>query len=131
MSSSSPRAGGPARRRVFTPAEKLAHLTAYETACQNGEGGGAYLRQEGLYSSQVTEWRKLRDGGALTGREAGEKIGKLTPEQAEIARLKSQLDKSERRLKKTEAALDIMGKTRALLEAIASSADPEPPSSRR
>lgn len=108
----------------------MAHLAAYDAACQHGQGG-AYLRQEGLYSSQVTEWRKLRDGGALAGRQAGDTIGKLSPEQAEIARLRAQLDRSERRLARTEAALDIMGKTRALLEDIASSANHEAPSSRR
>src|SRR6266540_2296172 len=71
MSESGPRAGGPRPRRTFTPAEKLRHPAAYEAACQDGLGGG-YLRREGLYSSQITEWRKLRDGGLLQGREPGE-----------------------------------------------------------
>ena len=30
MSDAHPRAGGPARRRSFTPEQKLAHLAAYE-----------------------------------------------------------------------------------------------------
>jgi hypothetical protein len=51
-------------RRSFTPAEKIAHLTAYETASTRNQGG-AYLRREGLYSSQITEWRKLRDAVGL------------------------------------------------------------------
>ena len=63
MSNSGPRAGGPTPRRSFTPAQKLAHLDAYQRACDDGTGGGAYLRAEGLYSSQITEWRKLRDAG--------------------------------------------------------------------
>src|SRR3954454_13356270 len=84
MTRSRPRAGGPKRRRTFTAAEKLAHLVAYDQACQTGQGG-AYLRREGMYSSQITEWRKLRDGGLLEGRAPGEKIGRLSPEQAEIA----------------------------------------------
>ena len=50
--SEAPRAGGPSRRRAFTPAQKLAHLRAYEAACAQGEGG-AYLRREGLYSSLI------------------------------------------------------------------------------
>ena len=61
---SSPRAGGPSRRRSFTPAQKLHHLAEYETACENGQGG-AYLRREGLYSSLISEWRRLRDAGLL------------------------------------------------------------------
>lgn len=119
-----PRAGGPARRRSFSPAEKLDHLAGYEAACRDGQGG-AYLRREGLYSSQITEWRKLRDGGVLDGVKPGAKVGRPSAEQAEIARLRAQLSKAERRLARTEAALDIMGKARALLEEISESAGPE------
>ena len=83
-----PRAGGPRPRRVFTPAQKLAHLTGYDQACADGSGGGDYLRREGLESSQITQWRQLRDGAALTGNlAAGTKIPKLTAEQLENARL--------------------------------------------
>ena len=87
MDSTRPRAGGPQRRRTFSPAEKLAHLAAYEQALQSGDGG-AYLRREGLYSSLISEWRKQRDAGVLEGKPAGAKVGKLTAEQAEIARLR-------------------------------------------
>lgn len=48
-----PRAGGPTPRRSFAPAQKLDHLAAYEQACRDGSGGGAYLRREGLYSGLV------------------------------------------------------------------------------
>jgi transposase-like protein len=130
MTRSRPRAGGPKRRRTFSPAEKLAHLVAYDEACQTGQGGG-YLRREGMYSSQITEWRKLRDGGVLEGRAPAEKIGRLSPEQAEIARLTAQLARSQRRLVITEAALDIMGKAHALLEEISQSADDEQPPGKR
>jgi hypothetical protein len=108
----------------------LQHLAAYDQACRDGQGG-AYLRTEGLYSSQITEWRKLRDAGVLQGRAAGAKVGRLSAEQAEIARLRAQLDKTERRLARTEVALDIMGKAHALLEEISESAPQDPPSSRR
>jgi hypothetical protein len=107
----------------------LQHLAAYDAACRDGQGG-AYLRREGLYSSQVTEWRKLRDAGVLEGRLAGAKVGRLTAQQAEIARLRGQLDKAERRLARTEVALDIMGKAHALLEEISESAQDDPPSTR-
>jgi len=121
-----PRDGGPRRRRAFTAREKLDHLTAYEAACEAGDGGGgAYLREQGIYSSQITEWRKLRDAGVLAGRKPGEKIGRPSAEQAEIARLTRELELTRRRLTKTEAALDIMGKAHALLEEISESADTE------
>ena len=125
-SSSGPREGGPRRRRAFTAREKLDHLTAYAAACEAGDGGGgAYLREQGIYSSQITEWRRLRDAGVLAGKKPGEKIGRPSAEQAEIARLTRELDSTRRRLMKTEAALDIMGKAHALLEEISESADTE------
>jgi len=128
-SGSGPREGGPRRRRVFTVAEKLSHLSAYEAACRGGGGGegsgGAYLREQGLYSSQITEWRKLRDAGMFAGKRPGERVGRPSAEQAEIARLTRELELTHRRLARTEVALDIMGKARVLLEEISESTDTE------
>lgn len=42
MDSPQPRSDGPRRRRVFS-APELAYLSAYEEACEHGDGGG-YLR---------------------------------------------------------------------------------------
>ena len=123
-----PRSDRPSRRS-FSPAQKLEHLGAYEAACERS-GGGAYLRSEGLFSSQITEWRKLRDAGVLAGKKPGERVGKPSAEQAEIARLRRELDRAERRLATTETALVIMGKAHALLEQISESATDEPPRKR-
>ena len=116
-------------RRSFSPAQKLDHLAAYEAACERSEGG-AYLRSQGLFSSQITEWRKLRDAGVLAGKRPGERVGKPSAEQAEIARLRRELDRAERRLATTETALVIMGKAHALLEQISESADTDQPRKR-
>ena len=129
MDASQPRSGGPTRRS-FTPAQKLDHLAAYETAAGQGTGG-AYLRQQGLYSSQITEWRKLRDAGVLAGKSAGARVGRPSAQQSEIARLRRQLDLAQRRLSRTEAALSIMGKAHALLEEISESAPEQPAPKKR
>ena len=121
MSNSGPRAGGPSPRRSFTPAQKLAHLDAYQRACDDGTGGGAYLRREGLYSSASSA-----PPASWEGKKPGEKIGKPTAEQAEIGRLRRQLEVSERKLARTEAALSIMEKARLLLEDISESAEQQP-----
>jgi len=112
MDPTHPRADGPRCRRAFTASEKISHLLAYEQACDHGEGG-AYLRREGLYSSLISEWRKQRDAGVLAGKRPGEKVGRLTAEQAEIARLTRENTRMSKRLATTEAALDIMGKALA------------------
>ena len=93
MDSPEPRPGQP-KRRTISPAQKLAYIEAYEQAIQNGEGRG-YLRANALYSSHIVEWRRLCDAGTLDGTAAnttGSKAsGRLSKEQAEIARLKKQL----------------------------------------
>jgi transposase-like protein len=122
MDPSHPRAAGPQRRRAFSAADKFAHLTAYEQACESN-GGGAYLRREGLYSSLISEWRKQRDADVLDGKKPGDKVGKLTTEQAEIARLNRELERANKRLATTETALEIMGKAHSLLEQLSESAD--------
>lgn len=131
MTEPGPRSGGPSARRSFTPEQKLNYLAGYETAIETNQGG-AYLREHGLYSSQVTEWRKLRDGGALAGKQPGQKVGRLSPEQAEIAKLRRELEITRRRLGITEVALGIMGKAHELLEEISkgSNDDDTPPKSR-
>jgi len=122
MDAPGPRADEPKRRRAFSAADKLAHLQAYEAALEQGDGGG-YLRREGLYSSLISEWRKQRDAGVLAGKKPGEKIGKLSAEQAEIARLRRENERLNKRLATTETALDIMGKAHALLESLSERAD--------
>lgn len=105
-------------------------LAQYEDACTRQEGG-AFLREQGLYSSQISEWRKQRDAGVLRGKKAGEVIGELTSEQAEIARLRRQLGVSEGQLKQTEAALGIMEKLSAFFENVISELPDEPKSKKK
>lgn len=100
MSSSHSRADSPRRRR-FTPEQKFAHLAAYEEACEQQQGG-VYLGRERLYSSLITEWRRLRDAGVLDGKESGQSLGKLSKEQTEIVRLRRELAQTQQRLDRTE-----------------------------
>jgi hypothetical protein len=57
----------------------------------------------------------------LAQKKPGEKVGRLTAEQGEVARLRRRLDKAERRLVTAEAALEIMGKAHELLEVLTKS----------
>ncbi len=122
------RSDGPRARRSFTPGQKLELLAGYEQAVAAGEGGvgGAFLRREGLYSSLMSEWRRTRNAGLLQGKPAGETVGRPSAEQAEIARLRRELDVAQAKLARTETALTIMGKARELLEDISRS-EPDGP----
>ncbi|BBZ06402.1 hypothetical protein MDOR_05710 [Mycolicibacterium doricum] len=71
----------------------------------------------------ICAWRKQRDAGVLAGKKPGEKVGRLTAEQAEMARLRRENARMSKRLSTTEAALDIMGKAHALLETLSERAD--------
>src|SRR5674476_486847 len=51
------------RRRTFTVQDKLRVLAEIDRAPAGGTG--AILRREGLYSSTLSEWRRLREAGAL------------------------------------------------------------------
>jgi hypothetical protein len=110
---------------VFTPAQKLDLLSRYEKAVAAGDGGG-FLRREGLYSSLMSEWRRARDAGLLQGKAVGESVGRPSAEQAEIARLRRELEVTRGRLARTETALEIMGKARELLEEISRSEPGDP-----
>ena len=106
-------------RRSFSPEYKLRVLAEYEAA-PNGEKG-AVLRREGLYSSHVIEWARARDAGALEGvtdsrkRSTGSDRsgGRLT--RSELERLRARNAKLKADLARTRTALDIMGKSHALL----------------
>ena len=116
-------------RRVFSPEYKLAMVAEYEHA-PNGEKG-AVLRREGLYSSHIIEWTRVRDAGALTGGSAESaapaKRVKKTVEQVELEKLRRRNAKLASDLKRTRMALDIMGKAHALLAELSESAEHDEP----
>ncbi|MGI5200146.1 transposase [Spirillospora sp. CA-108201] len=126
-----PRAGRP-KRRTFSAAYKLRMVEEYDNA-PTGEKG-ALLRREGLYESSISSWRRQRDAGQLTSSGSARPTPKKekSPEQVELdqlrkekARLERQNSAMAKKLKQTEAALDIMGKGIALLETMSESADTE------
>jgi transposase len=110
-------------RRTFTADQKLSILAAYEEATEPG-AKGALLRREGIYSSQITEWRKARDAGSLAALGSKPRASR-SAEMREADRLRKKNKRLEAELAKTRTALDIMGKAHALLEMLSESADTE------
>ena len=111
------------RRRTFAAAEKHAYLDAYDALPKGSPERGAFLRREGLYSSHLSEWRKQRDTGALSGLAPKERAGKRAAGEVELDRSRRQVARLENELERTRLALEIMGKAHALLELISESAD--------
>ena len=107
-----------AHRRTFTAEKKLAVLAEYDAA--SPEERGALLRREALYTSHISEWRKQRDRGNLSGPPPRQR---KSTEQVELDRLRKRNEQLEKELKKTKLALDITGKAHALLELLSESAD--------
>jgi transposase len=80
------------------------------------------LRREGIYSSQITEWKKAREAGTLSA--LGTKPRTVRSADAkEAERLRKKNERLEAELKKTRTALEIVGKAHALLEMLPQSAD--------
>ena len=103
----------PVRRR-FAAAYKLAVLEELDHTTAPG-AKGAILRREGLYSSHVTEWRRLR---ALGGLEAlGRPRGPRPPDPlvAENQRLRDRVEHLEARLVRAEKVIAVQGNVSALL----------------
>jgi Transposase. len=116
-----PRAGR-AQRRRFTPEFKRAIVAEYDAA-PLGEKG-AVLRRERLYDSNLQEWRAAITAGTL---DDPPKRGRRrsSPEQARIAELERALAKEraasagkDEIIVEREAALDLLGKGVAFLEAL-------------
>jgi transposase-like protein len=104
---------GPKRRR-FTAEYKLEILREVEACTRSGEVG-ALLRREGLYSSLLSEWRKQRDAGSLQAlsRPRGRKPGH--PLEAENAKLRRRLERTEGELEKARKVIEVQGNVSALL----------------
>ncbi len=113
------------RRRRFTSDYKLAILADYDRLTMSGDKG-AMLRREGLYSSQIFEWRQARDAGVLHTTGTTSDRPKRPGADATLAKANRRADRAEAELAKTRMALEIMGKAHALLEMLAESADSDP-----
>jgi len=117
------------RRRSFTAAYKADILAEYDALPQGSTERGALLRREGLYTSHIAEWRKVRDAAARAGL-APQPRGRKTNEQVELERLRRQNERLAAELVRTKTALEITGKVHALLEQLSESAATDPTSTK-
>ncbi len=105
-----------ATRRQFSATEKLRILQEADACTQPGQIG-ALLRREGLYSSQLTTWRRLRARGqlqALTPQQRGPKAV-ADPLAEELASLRRENARLQVQLTRAETIIDVQKKLSQLL----------------
>jgi len=98
-----------AKRKRFSAAEKLRILREVE-ACQGTGEVGALLRQEGIYSSYLTTWRKQREAGELDGLAPRKRGPKPDPQAIELAKLRRENARLQDRLERAEFIIDFQKK---------------------
>jgi transposase-like protein len=102
------------RRRIFSAEFKLKILAEAEAATESGQVA-AMLRREGLYSSNLTEWRRARAAGLLGRVNGGSKGQGVNPLAVENKRLQKEKRFLERKLKRAELLLEIQKKAAELM----------------
>ncbi len=107
-------------RRAFTTAYKLSILEQADQ-CQGSGEIGALLRREGLYSSHLSTWRRLRREGtlqALTNKKHGPKPTLDLAERRELEQLRRRNAKLEHELEKARTIIDVQKKLSSILAAM-------------
>jgi len=104
-------------RRKFTASYKLKVIEEADTCIEPGQIG-ALLRREGLYSSNLTTWRRQKKQGilkAMSPKKRGRKTKKPNPLASEVATLQKENRKLQNKLKKAELIIEAQKKISEIL----------------
>jgi len=105
-------------RRKFTAQYKLRILEEIDQCTEPGQIG-RLLRSEGLYSSNITNWRKQKKKGILQGmapKKRGRKAKEKNPLAQKVAELERENRKLQDKLKKAEIIIDVQKKISQILQ---------------
>jgi len=106
-----------ARRRTFDRAYRLRIVEAADRCSEPGQIG-ELLRREGLYSSQLSNWRRQRAEGSLSesnSKMRGRKPKKRDSAQEELEQLRREKEALAERLRQAEAIIEVQKKVSDLL----------------
>jgi transposase len=106
-----------ATRRKFSAQYKLRILQLADD-CADARSLGRLLRKEGLYSSNLTTWRRQRDMGIFKGLEPvkrGRKAIEPNPLLPEVQKLRKENQRLEKRLKRAELIIEVQKKVSQML----------------
>ena len=104
-------------RRKFTAKYKLQVLQEADACTEPGQLG-AFLRHKGLYSSNLTTWRRQREEGlldALSPKKRGRKEKEKNPLTQKVAELERETERLKRKLKKAETIIEVQKKISEIL----------------
>ena len=104
-------------RRRFTAQYKLRIVEEADMLKESGQIE-ALLRREGLYSSNLTTWRRQRDEGqlqALSPKKRGRKAQQTNPLAERIARLERENRRLQDRLKQAQTIIEVQKKISEIL----------------
>lgn len=105
------------RRRKFTAKYKL-HILAEADTCTEPGQLGALLRREGLYSSNLTTWRRQRRKGlltAMTPKKRGRRKTETNPLVPRVAQLERDNRRLQQKLKQAELIIEAQKKMAEIL----------------
>jgi len=105
------------KKRRFTAEYKLSILERLE-ACDSPEHKGAILRQEGLYSSHIANWRKAQREGTLQALSPKKRGPKPEPDaelKAQLKKLQRENEKLQTELYKAKTIIDVQKKLSTFL----------------
>ncbi len=103
-----------AKRRQFS-SEYKQRILEEANACTKRGQIGALLRREGLYSSHLDKWRQQRAQGTLAGSTTKLRGRKPNPEAVELARLRRENERLQRKLERAETIIAFQKKLADLL----------------
>jgi len=121
-----PEVAATAKRRQFSTSEKRRILAAADRCSETGEIG-ALLRREGIYSSQLTTWRKQRRAAehvALAPQKRGRKADPAIAEARRVVELTRENERLRRKLAQAHTIIDVQKKLCTLL-GLPTAGDPE------
>ena len=104
-------------RRKYTTKFKLQILAKADACTQPGQLG-ALLRSEGLYSSNVTAWRRQREQGiinAMAPKKRGRKPSEKNPLTSKVAQLEKENRRLQQKLTRAELIIDAQKKMSEIL----------------
>ncbi|MCJ8503230.1 transposase, partial [Desulfatitalea alkaliphila] len=105
-------------RRKLTAQYKL-RILAEADRCTTSRQVSQLLRREGLYSSSLTRWRRLREQGlldAMAPKTRGRKPIEKNPLAGELAKLQKENDQLRKKLWRAERIIEVQKKISQILE---------------